>query len=192
MEALFICRQVTQGLYLVYQLGESGTMEKKRILKIATSKSNNKSSAKKTITSCVEALKVLQADVYTLYLKTQNYHWNVVGPNFMSYHLMFEKQYEDLAEAADTIAERIRALGEVAPASFEAFLALKSIPEGKSHYDAMKMIEDLVESHIKVCDWMKEICSLATEEVDDATLNLIGERLEVHEKTIWMLKSHLE
>lgn len=168
-------------------------MEKKRILKIATSKSsaNNKSS-KKTITSCVEALKVLQADVYTLYLKTQNYHWNVVGPNFMSYHLMFEKQYEDLADAADSIAERIRALGEVAPASFEAFLALKSIPEGKSHYDAHRMIEDLVASHIKVCDWMKEICSLATEEVDDATLNLIGERLEVHEKTIWMLKSHLE
>lgn len=167
-------------------------MEKKRHLKIASSKSSSsKSSAKKPVSSCAEALKILQADVYTLYLKTQNYHWNVVGPQFKSLHVMFDEQYHELADAVDAIAERIRALDEIAPATFSEFLDLKTISEGKSHYDAMKMIQDLVQSHTTVCDLMHDICTLATDEADDATLNLIGERLEVHEKTIWMLKSHL-
>lgn len=167
-------------------------MQKKRHLKIASTKSNSqKTTAKKPKTSCVEALKVLQADVYTLYLKTQNYHWHVIGPHFQSLHTLFESQYKDLAEAVDTIAERIRALDEIAPATFEAFLSLKTIPEGNAQRDATKMIQDLVLSHATVCDEMKEICTLATEEVDDATLNLIGERLEIHEKMIWMLKANL-
>ena len=167
-------------------------MQKKRHLKIASSKSGSqKTPPKKSLSTCVEALKVLQADVYTLYLKTQNYHWNVVGPYFKPLHMLFEEQYEDLAEAADTIAERIRALNEIAPASFEAYLALKNIPEGKSHYDATKMIQDLIESHSMVCELMEMICGLANEEADDATLNMLGERLEIHEKTIWILRSHL-
>lgn len=181
-------------LHLIDSLGgfEGMGMPKKRHLKIASSsKTGTKSQSKKALAGTVEGLKILEADVYTLYLKTQNYHWNVTGPFFRALHELFDEQYHELADAVDTIAERIRALDEVAPATFADFIALKTIDEGKYDIDPMEMIEDLVESHFVICELMTAICELAEKDGDEATLNLLGDRLEIHEKTIWMLKAHL-
>lgn len=167
-------------------------MPKKPHLTIASSGSTGKkSSANKVLSTCVEALQVLEADVYTLYLKTQYYHWNVTGPHFGSLHKLFDEQYHDLADAVDTIAERIRALDEVAPGSFKEFMALKTLEEAQPDLDALEMVEDLAQSHIAVCELMTGICELAEAEGDEATLNLLGDRLEIHEKMCWMLKAHL-
>ncbi|MFI4938259.1 MAG: Dps family protein [Candidatus Berkiellales bacterium] len=137
------------------------------------------------------ALKHLLADTYVLYLKTQNYHWNVVGQNFHAYHLFFEEQYKELAEASDAIAERIRALGEVAPATFQEFSQLKTLPEGKYGINAMAMLQDLLDSHIAIGKTLHAVMKQAKKEEDEVTLNLIIDRMEAHEKMAWMLKSHL-
>lgn len=139
----------------------------------------------------IQGLKELLANTYTLYLKTQNYHWNVEGPYFYSLHLLFETQYKELAQALDTIAERIRSLGEIAPGSYTAFSTLTSIPDAKTPIKALEMVSDLHQSHKLLIQQLNELLNLAKQSNDEATQNLFVERLETHEKIAWMLRSHL-
>jgi starvation-inducible DNA-binding protein len=138
-----------------------------------------------------EGLARLLADTYTLYLKTHNYHWNVTGPMFNSLHLMFEEQYEDLAGAVDEIAERIRALGYRAPGSYAEFSRLTSIIEESGMPDAMQMIANLVDGH-QACVRTARAALPVVERVDDQpTMEMLADRLQVHEKKAWMLRSLL-
>lgn len=141
--------------------------------------------------SATSGLKVVLANTYTLYLKTQNYHWNVMGPHFNSLHTFFEEQYKELAEAVDEIAERIRALGDNAPGSFAEFNDLKTITEAKTKIDAFTMIKDLIESHEMMIKNLNLILKQAEDEEDDVTQDMIVGRLAAHEKMLWMLRSHL-
>jgi len=131
------------------------------------------------------------ADTYTLYLKTHNYHWNVVGPMFNTLHLMFETQYNELALAVDEIAERIRSLGEPAPGSYLEFAELSSIPEDREKPEAMEMVRRLVEGHEAVARTARSVFPLAEQANDEPTADLLTQRLQVHEKTAWMLRSLL-
>lgn len=132
-------------------------------------------------------LKQVLADSYALYLKTQNYHWNVTGPNFAALHALFEAQYTDLAAAVDLIAERIRALGEKAPASFSYYAEQTVISEGNEKETAPGMISDLVNSNQCLLGSLKKARAAATEFGDVATEGLMVERITVHEKNVWML-----
>jgi starvation-inducible DNA-binding protein len=134
-------------------------------------------------------LSKLLADSYMLYLKTQNYHWNVTGKMFQSLHILFEEQYKDLAEAVDVIAERIRALGEFAPGSFSSFAKITSIKEETSIPTAEEMIHSLVQGHEAVVASAREIINITDECEDDVTADLMVERMQVHEKYAWMLRS---
>lgn len=131
------------------------------------------------------------ADSYCVYLKTQNFHWNVKGPHFYALHLLFEKHYEELANAADEIAERIAALGFYVHASLSAFKKC-CIEEENKPIEAKKMIQQLVEDHEAVICCAREIATLAEEEKDQATVDLMARRLGSHEKMAWMLRSHLQ
>ena len=131
----------------------------------------------------------LLADTYTLYLKTHNYHWNVTGPMFSSLHLMFEGQYLELRDAVDVIAERIRALGSPAPGSFAAFSKLSSIAEEEGIPEAMAMVRDLTHGHETVARTGREVVALADAANDVVTADLATQRIEIHEKTAWMLRA---
>lgn len=136
------------------------------------------------------ALKHVLADSYTLYLKTQNYHWNVTGPNFQSLHLMFEGQYTDLAAANDEIAERIRALGEVAPGSYQAFAKLASIKEADDTPPAANdMVKHLADDQTTIIGTLKTALEAAQKAGDEVTVGMMADRLTVHEKNRWMLQS---
>ncbi len=139
-----------------------------------------------------EGLSRLLADSYTLYLKTHNYHWNVVGPMFNTLHLMFETHYNELALAVDLIAERIRSLGEPAPATYREFSALSSIGEDDDHPDAVEMIRRLVKGHEAVAKTARSVYPVVERASDEPTADLLTQRLQVHEKTAWMLRSMLE
>lgn len=139
-----------------------------------------------------KGLSRLLADTYTLYLKTHNYHWNVTGPMFQTLHLMFEQHYNELALAVDLVAERIRALGEYAPGSYQAYSKLSSIKESEEVPTAQDMIRDLLAGHEAVCRTAREVFPAADEAVDEATADLLTQRIQVHEKTAWMLRSLLE
>ena len=132
------------------------------------------------------------ADTYTLYLKTHNYHWNVTGPMFPTLHTMFETQYNELAIAVDDIAERIRALGVKAPATYGEFLKLSSIKENTGDISANQMIADLVHGHEAVIKTARGIFGMVIEAHDEPTADLLIQRLRVHEKTAWMIRSMLE
>lgn len=138
-----------------------------------------------------EGLSHLLADTYTLYLKTHNYHWNVTGPMFQTLHLMFETQYNELALAVDLIAERIRSLGAPAPASYRAFSELSSIPDDDDVPDATEMIRRLVAGHQAVARTARSIFPIVEHAHDEPTADLLTQRLQVHEKTAWMLRSLL-
>ena len=131
----------------------------------------------------------LLADSYTLYLKTHNYHWNVTGPMFNTLHLMFEGQYTELATAIDEIAERIRALGEPAPGSYSAYSALTSIEEEDSVPDAEEMIRQLLIGQETVARTARAAFAAADAANDEPTADLLTQRMQVHEKTAWMLRS---
>jgi starvation-inducible DNA-binding protein len=133
----------------------------------------------------------LLADSYTLYLKTHNYHWNVEGPMFNTLHLMFEAQYTELAQAVDIIAERIRALGEPAPGSYAAFAKLSSIDEEEDVPTAEEMIENLVKGQEAVVRTARSIFPAAERANDEPTADLLTQRMQVHEKNAWMLRSML-
>ena len=139
----------------------------------------------------VEGLSRLLADTYTLYLKTHNFHWNVTGPMFQTLHLMFEQQYNELALAVDLIAERIRALGFPAPATYSAFARLSSIKEDEGVPNANEMIRLLVEGQETVVRTARSIFPVVEQSHDEPTADLLTQRMQVHEKTAWMLRSLL-
>jgi starvation-inducible DNA-binding protein len=138
-----------------------------------------------------DGLSRLLADSYTLYLKTHNYHWNVTGPMFQTLHLMFETQYNELALAVDAIAERIRALGVRAPGSYAEFGALSSIDEDTDTPDAEEMIRRLVRGQEAVIRTARSIFEVVDAAHDEPTADLLTQRMQVHEKTAWMLRSLL-
>jgi len=137
-------------------------------------------------------LSKLLADSYTLYVKTHNFHWNVTGPNFAELHKMFEKQYLDLANAVDDIAERIRALGEFAPASYTEFQKLTSVKEETGHPKAEEMIEQLMLGQEEVIQTARKIFKVVDPAHDEPTADLLTTRMNIHEKNAWMLRSLLE
>ncbi len=139
-----------------------------------------------------EGLSRLLADSYSLYVKTHNYHWNVTGPMFQSLHTQFEEQYTELAIAVDDIAERIRALGEFAPGSYSAFQRLTNVEEENGHPDALTMVKNLVVAHETVVQTARSIVPIADQADDEPTLDLLTQRMQVHEKAAWMLRSILE
>lgn len=136
-----------------------------------------------------DGLSTLLADTYTLYLKTHGYHWNVTGQMFRSLHLMFEEEYMELRDAVDEIAERIRALGHLAPGSYAEFGKLSSVDDEEGAPEAMEMVRRLVAGHEAVIRTARDVVKTAEEAGDVATADLATERIEVHEKTAWMLRS---
>lgn len=134
-------------------------------------------------------LSELLADSYTLYLKTHNYHWNVTGPQFRTLHLMFEEHYTELATAVDLIAERIRSLGFKAPGSYKEFQKLMSMSEPEGSLNANEMIVDLVHSHEAVVRKAREVLEMGETAGDQASVDLVTQRIQLHEKTAWMLRS---
>jgi starvation-inducible DNA-binding protein len=142
--------------------------------------------------SVAEGLAHLLADSYTLYLKTQSFHWNVTGPMFRALHEMFEEQYTELAAAVDGIAERIRALGHPSPGSFSQFAKLASVKEETGTPSAEMMVRQLVEGHEAVVRTARNAFTTAEEASDQVTLDLLAERMQVHEKQAWMLRSLLQ
>ena len=132
------------------------------------------------------------ADTYTLYLKTHNFHWNVTGPMFQTLHLMFETQYNELALAVDLVAERIRALGVTAPGTYRQFSELSAIKEDDGVPKAEDMIRLLVEGHETVARTARGAFQAADGASDQPTCDLLTQRMQVHEKTAWMLRSLLE
>lgn len=139
-----------------------------------------------------EGLSRLLADSYTLYLKTHNYHWNVTGPLFNTLHLMFEQQYTELAIAVDDIAERIRALGLPAPGSYSAYAALTEIPEDESVPSAEQMLHNLVKAQETVVRTARSVFPRVDEANDEPSADLLTQRMQVHEKNAWMLRSMLD
>ncbi len=138
-----------------------------------------------------EGLSRLLADTYTLYLKTHNFHWNVTGPMFNTLHLMFEGQYNELALAVDSIAERIRALGFPAPGTYREFSKLSSIPEADGVPSAEDMIRQLVEGHEAVTRTARATFPETDAAADEPSADLLTQRMQTHEKTAWMLRSLL-
>jgi starvation-inducible DNA-binding protein len=138
-----------------------------------------------------EGLLRLLADTYAVYLKTQNFHWNLTGQNFFALHLLFEKQYQELADATDEIAERVRALGFFVDASFSAFKKMSSITEETRVLTAKEMLEHLVKAHESVIRLARHLSEEAEKEKDCGTIDMLGRRLNIHEKMAWMLRSSL-
>jgi starvation-inducible DNA-binding protein len=139
-----------------------------------------------------EAAARLLADSYTVYLKTHNFHWNVTGPMFTTLHALFETQYMELALAVDEIAERIRAIGHVAPGSYSEFARLAKVREASTVPKATEMIEILTADQQTVAESARDLFRAAEETGDQASADLAVRRIEVHEKNAWMLRSHLE
>lgn len=138
-----------------------------------------------------EDLATLLADTYALYLKTQNFHWNVMGAEFYSLHILFEKQYTELAENIDEVAERIRALGLFVEGSFSAFKERTAIADESKMRGAKEMVAELVRGHEIVIRSARNLSLVAEDEKDAATVDLLGRKLNMHEKMAWMLRSQL-
>jgi len=134
----------------------------------------------------------LLADSYTLYLKTHNFHWNVTGPMFTTLHTLFEQHYTELAMAVDVIAERIRALGVAAPGSYKQFAELSSIEEETGTPTAEEMIRQLVKGQEAVVKTARAVFPVVEKANDEPTADLLTQRMQVHEKNAWMLRSLLE
>ena len=139
----------------------------------------------------IEGLKNVLADNYALYLKTQNYHWNVEGPNFKGLHLLFEEQYTDLAGAIDTVAELIRGLGEKAPGTFDTYIKRTSIKSGNENASAQQMIKDLLESQTLIQKTLQQCLEISQKAGDEVVAGFMIERLTFHRKASWILKSSL-
>ena len=142
-------------------------------------------------TAIAAGLSKLLADSFTLYLMTHNFHWNVTGPMFNSLHLMFMGQYTEQWNALDVIAERIRALGVKAPGSYEEYAKLTSIPPVKGEPKAMEMVALLVSAQETTAKTARSLFDLVNEANDQPTADLLTQRLDIHEKTAWMLRSLL-
>ncbi len=139
-----------------------------------------------------EGLSKVLAGTYTLYLKTHNFHWNVTGPLFHSLHELFEGQYRDLAEAVDAIAERIRTIGFPAPGSFSEFMELSPVSETRGIPSTEDMIRLLTEGNEIISREARQVLQRAEEVSDEPTVDLLTQRMQVHEENAWMLRSHLE
>ena len=139
----------------------------------------------------VAALERVLADTYTLYLKTHNFHWNVTGPMFQTLHLLFEQQYTEQWQAVDLVAERIRTLGFPAPATYKAFSKLSSIEETEGVPAAEDMIKLLVQANDAVTRTARSITGIVGEAADEVTADLLVQRMQIHEKNSWMLRSLL-
>lgn len=139
----------------------------------------------------IEMLKTVLADSYALYLKTQNYHWNVEGTNFRGLHLLFEEQYTDLSGAIDNIAELIRTLGEKAPGTFDAYIQKTSIKSGNENAPAQQMVRDLLEDQALIQKTLQQCLITAQKVGDEVVAGFMIERLTFHRKASWMLKSSL-
>lgn len=142
-------------------------------------------------TPVVKGLKQVLADSYALYVKTQNYHWNVTGANFSSLHTLFEEQYTDLAAAIDEIAELIRGLGEKVPATFKVYQETSTITDGDEEASATDMIKDLVKGQETLEKVLSETLKVAEEAEDDVVADALTGRLTTHRKNKWMLNSSL-
>ena len=140
----------------------------------------------------VAGLHVLLVNSYTLYLKTHNYHWDMTGPMFNTLHLIFEQQYTELAAAVDQIAERIRALGAFAPGSYTEYARLTSIPEDETVPDAETMIKNLVAGQETLARQARDVMATVGESRDEPTADLLTQRMQVHEKNAWMLRSLIQ
>ena len=140
----------------------------------------------------IKRLEVTLADTYALYLKTQNYHWHVRGPQFKSLHELFEMQYKELAEAVDQIAERILMLGHKAPATFKEFIELKTGKDGNSSISANQMVTELAEDHSILVRDLNQAIKIAQENNDEGTITLLSDRIAAHEKSHWMLSASIE
>lgn len=139
---------------------------------------------------CAQLLTQTLADTYILYLKTQNFHWNVKDPRFSDLHLFFEKQYQELAEAVDVIAERIRILKFRAPASMQEFLEITSLEESIGDVSADEMIQILLNDNESIAQKIRPLIPESQKKGDEGTADLLIERLRAHEKAAWMLRSH--
>ena len=137
------------------------------------------------------ALDKILADSYILMLKTQNYHWNVVGENFKALHELFQTQYEDLFSAIDEIAERIRALGSKVEGSFEHFKKLSDFRNANKNFHSKDMIQDILNDHELIAKILSEAIKLAQSEGDEISADLFIQRAKIHEKNIWMLTSSI-
>lgn len=144
------------------------------------------------MTDVFKKLQVLLADTYALYLKTQNYHWHVQGIRFQSLHTLFEEQYQELAMAVDTIAERIRVLGHMAPATFKEFDKLKTLNDGDSSHTANEMVLELAADNNALVKDLNAAIRIAQSNMDEGTVNLLADRIEAHEKARWMLNASAE
>jgi len=165
-------------------MSKNKTKEKSPKIDIGISKDQRKSIA--------DGLSRLLADEYTLYLKTHNFHWNVTGPMFNTLHLMFETHYTEAALAVDLVAERIRALGFPAPGTYQQYARLSSIEETEGVPEAMEMVRLLVKGHEACAKTARSVFPLADAAHDEPTADLLTQRLQVHEKTAWMLRALLE
>lgn len=135
----------------------------------------------------IKRLEVTLADTYALYLKTQNYHWHVRGPQFKSLHELFEMQYKELAEAVDQVAERILMMGHKAPATFTEYNQLKTIKDGNSSLSANQMLSELADDHRVLVRDLNQAIKMAQENNDEGTISLLSERIAAHQKAHWML-----
>ena len=159
-------------------------MKKKRMIDIGISEKNR--------TAIAEGLSKLLADSFTLYLMTHNFHWNVTGPMFNTLHTMFMAQYTEQWNALDVIAERIRALDVIAPGSYKEYEALTKIAPVKGKPKALEMVALLVAAQESTARTARSLLPLVTEANDQPTTDLITQRLDIHEKTAWMLRSLLD
>ena len=135
------------------------------------------------------ALKQLLADTYTLYLKTHGFHWNVEGPHFQQLHLLFMEQYTEMWNAVDELAERIRALGYYAPSSYSEMAKITNIKEENDPLDWKSMVKVLATGHEQVAQSARQVLRIAEDANDDATADVVGPRITLHEKTAWMLRA---
>ncbi len=136
-------------------------------------------------------LSMLLADTYILYVKTQNFHWNIIDSRFYSLHLFLENEYEKLEEAIDKIAERIRKLGKIAPGSLKQFLDITSLKESNGDLIGDEMLEDLLKDHESICRFLRDRIALTSKLGDEGTSDLLIQLLRAHEKSAWMLRSQL-
>lgn len=141
--------------------------------------------------SVLDHLNAILASNYVLYTKTQHFHWNVIGPHFQTLHEMFEQQYTELASANDELAERIRALGSFAPGTHEKFNTLSFLNEQPENPDATAMVRELLSDHETMITKLRATVQLANDSQDEGTADMLTARMEVHEKTAWMLRSFL-
>lgn len=143
------------------------------------------------ISHVVQNLSTILGSTYILYMKTQSFHWNVVGPNFYSLHKLSEEHYENLGEAVDTLAERIRALGHLAPINYDWYKKFSHIEEEKDYKDAGEMVKQLMVDHEKLSNLLKEGVMKAESANDHATADLYIQRMHFHDKAVWMLHAIL-